>query len=46
MRQAKPSDAPLVAAIMREASSTGFATAAADEVDEAKVAAMVKRVAG
>lgn len=38
MRQAKPSDAPQVAALFRQAAETGFALVSPDEVDEAAIA--------
>jgi ribosomal protein S18 acetylase RimI-like enzyme len=37
MRQARPSDSPSITALLRQAAATGFATASADEIDEADV---------
>ena len=38
MRQAKPSDAPVVAQLLRQVAETGVSFAAPDEVDEARIA--------
>jgi ribosomal protein S18 acetylase RimI-like enzyme len=38
MRQARPSDAPAIAAVLREVAETGLSFAAPDEVDETRLA--------
>lgn len=38
MRQARPSDAPAIAALLREAAVPGLSLAAAEEIDEERVA--------
>lgn len=38
MRQAKPSDAPAIALLLRQAAEAGFGTVGVDEINEARIA--------